>query len=82
MERVLRAALPEVDIAIIAHGGVGRLLLRHLRGIPISRAMDHPGEGGGNRFVFTDPERQVLSGWQSIDDYLGHPAIARTAAGV
>ena len=49
------------DIAIIAHGGVGALLLCHLRQVPISRAEDQPGQGGGNVFSFdagdpsTDP---------------------------
>lgn len=65
--RVLRTAPPVGDIAIIAHGGVGTLLMCHLRGVPITRAMDQPGGGGGNRFVFTDPERQVLSGWEPIE---------------
>ncbi len=67
--RVLRAAPPAVDVAIIAHGGVGTLLLCHLRGIAISRAMDQPGGGGGggNRFAFSDPDGVTLSGWQPIE---------------
>jgi broad specificity phosphatase PhoE len=38
------------DIAIISHGGVGALLLCNLKGAPISRSEDQPGEGGGNVF--------------------------------
>ncbi|WP_431285143.1 histidine phosphatase family protein [Humitalea sp. 24SJ18S-53] len=67
VDRVLLAVPPGGDVAIIAHGGVGTLLLCHLRGVAISRALDQPGTGGGNRFVFTDPGRLVLSAWQPIE---------------
>ncbi len=36
------------DIAILAHGGVGALLLAHLRGEPISRRHDQPPGHGGH----------------------------------
>ena len=65
--RLLAQAAPEGDIAIVAHGGVGALLLCHLTGAPISRAADQPGEGGGNRFVFTLPGWRLASGWMPID---------------
>jgi broad specificity phosphatase PhoE len=35
------------DLAIVAHGGVGALLLDALRRLPISRGLDQPGRGGG-----------------------------------
>lgn len=69
--RVVAAAPPEGDIALIAHGGVGALLLCHLTGAPISRAADQPGEGGGNRFVFTLPGWTPVGGWQPIEAAAG-----------
>jgi broad specificity phosphatase PhoE len=58
---------PPVNIAIIAHGGVGALLMCKLKGVPISRAEDQPGEGGGNFFVFRRADRALLQGWRPID---------------
>jgi broad specificity phosphatase PhoE len=40
------------DLAIVAHGGVGALLIAALKQLPISRTLDQPGGGGGNYFVF------------------------------
>jgi len=56
------------DIAIVSHGGVGALLLCHLKGVPISRAEDQPGGGGGNVFSFDMTSRQLLSGWRRIEE--------------
>ncbi|WP_051229216.1 histidine phosphatase family protein [Pleomorphomonas oryzae] len=53
-------------IAIVSHGGVGTLLLCHLTGSAISRAMDQPGSGGGNSFAFDRATRSVLYGWRDI----------------
>jgi broad specificity phosphatase PhoE len=58
---------PPVNIAIIAHGGVGALLMCKLKGVPISRAEDQPGEGGGNFFVFRRNNRALLQGWRPVD---------------
>jgi broad specificity phosphatase PhoE len=66
IDGILKAA-PPVNIAVVAHGGVGALLLCRLKGIPISRAEDQPGEGGGNFFVFRRDDRALLQGWRSID---------------
>ena len=55
------------DIAIVAHGGVGALLLCHLAGEPISRAADQPGNAGGNYFVFDRTSRKLLHRWRPID---------------
>jgi hypothetical protein len=43
-------AAPHVNMAVVAHGGVGALLLCRLKGVPISRAEDQPGEGGRQLF--------------------------------
>lgn len=74
VEEVLARA-PAGDVAIVAHGGVGALLLAHLAARPISRAEDQPGEGGGNAFAFARQEwgqggqqgRALLWGWRPID---------------
>ena len=56
------------DVAIIAHGGVGALLLCHLKHVPISRAEDQPGQGGGNVFSFDAATRRLVLGWRRIED--------------
>ena len=55
------------DVAIVSHGGVGALLLSHLKCGPISRADDQPGQGGGNFYTFDAATCRLLSGWHSID---------------
>ena len=57
------------DIAIVAHGGVGTLLLCHLREDAISRAHDQPPNNGGNYFAFDAITRRVRHGWRQIDIY-------------
>ncbi|WP_203073707.1 histidine phosphatase family protein [Falsiroseomonas ponticola] len=66
VERVLAMA-PPGDIAIIAHGAVGALLLCRLKGVPISRAEDQPGRGGGNLFTFDRASRALRHGWRPIE---------------
>ena len=62
------AAAPAGDVAIVSHGGVGALLLCHIKKVPISREADQPGAGGGNRFSFDRLTWQLGSGWQLIDE--------------
>jgi broad specificity phosphatase PhoE len=66
VDAVLRDS-PEGEVAIIAHGGVGTLLLSHLKGQPISRSLDQPRQGC--RYVF-DRERRVLlsEGWEPLPE--------------
>lgn len=61
------AASPPGPLAIVSHGGVGTLLLCHLRGVPIGRQHDQPPNGGGNHFSFEARTRQLHHGWQPID---------------
>ncbi len=68
VERVIAEPKGEGDIAIVSHGGVGTLLLCHFKGVPISRAEDQPGAGGGNCFSFDASEHRLLSGWRDIED--------------
>ena len=59
------ATVPGADaMAVVAHGGVGALLLCHLKGVPISRRADQPGNGGGNVYTFDAATRALLSGWR------------------
>lgn len=54
------------DIAIIAHGGVGALLLCHLLREPIARRHDQA-PGGGNYLTLEVATRRLLQGWQPIE---------------
>jgi broad specificity phosphatase PhoE len=56
------------DLAIVSHGGVGTLLLCHLRGEAISRAHDQPRNNGGNYFAFDIATRRLRHGWRAIDE--------------
>jgi broad specificity phosphatase PhoE len=67
MRDVLRAA-PEGDVAVVSHGGVGALLLCHLRGEPITRAADQPAGCGGHVLCFDRDDWTPRHGWRSIDD--------------
>jgi broad specificity phosphatase PhoE len=68
VEHVISLAATEGDIAIVSHGGVGALLLCHLKGVSISRSEDQPGDGGGNVYSFDGSDRRLLSGWRGIED--------------
>lgn len=52
------------DIAFVAHGGVGTLLLCHLLGHSIDRSLDQPFQG--HVFTFDVATRTVLTRWQPI----------------
>jgi broad specificity phosphatase PhoE len=68
VEHVISMAAIDGDIAIVSHGGVGALLLCHLKGVPITRREDQPGGGGGNVYSFAGSDRRLLSGWRRIED--------------
>ncbi len=68
VKRVASLAPAQGDVAIISHGGVGALLLCHLRGEAISRNADQPGGGGGNVFSFDAESLQLKSGWRRIEE--------------
>ena len=62
------------DIAILAHGGVGALLLCDILGVPISRMHDQPGIGGGNLFSFDAVSWRLRHGWRDIGiSFSTHP---------
>jgi broad specificity phosphatase PhoE len=64
---VLSAKPVDGDVAIVAHGGTGTLLLCHLSGVPIGRDRDQPPTSGGNYFAFDLMIFRLLHGWRSID---------------
>jgi broad specificity phosphatase PhoE len=52
------------DTAIVAHGGVGTLLLCHLSNLPISR--DHDQSSQGHYWSYSTRTQSMLHGWRSI----------------
>ncbi|TWI41946.1 histidine phosphatase family protein [Mesorhizobium tianshanense] len=54
------------DLAFIAHGGVGTLLLCKLLDAPISRSRDQPSQG--HFFAFDLQSCQIIHEWRSIDE--------------
>jgi broad specificity phosphatase PhoE len=68
VQRAIAGAPSGGDVAIVSHGGVGALLLCHLKNVPISRTEDQPGNGGGHVFSFGAASRRLLSGWHRIED--------------
>lgn len=58
------ARSPDGDVAIVAHGGVGTLLLCRLLGEPIDRRRDQPFQG--HVFSFDRSSRAVIQPWQPI----------------
>jgi broad specificity phosphatase PhoE len=64
---VLTAKPVDGDVAIVAHGGTGTLLLCHLAGVSISRDRDQPRTNGGNYFAFDLKTFRLLHDWRSID---------------
>lgn len=59
---------PEGDIAIVSHGGVGTLLLAHLKGARDARPFAQPHGGGGCYFVIDRERMTLLEGWRIIDE--------------
>ena len=66
VSEILENDRSEGDIAIVAHGGVGALLLCKLSQVDISRKFDQPGEGGGNFFKFGYPGFDLTQSWTPI----------------
>ena len=59
--------VPAGDVAVVAHGGVGALLLCHLLGLPISRAADQPPGSGGHVLAFNRATWAIRHSWRPID---------------
>ena len=65
--RDVLAAAPPGNVAIVSHGGVGALLLCHLRSVPISRAADQPPGTGGHVVTFDRVDGTIQREWTPID---------------
>lgn len=52
------------DVAVVAHGGVGTLMLCQLLGVPVGRALDQPGQGSW--YAFEQVSGVVHHGWRRI----------------
>lgn len=53
------------DVAVVAHGGVGTLLLCHLLGVDVDRRHDQPGQG--SYFRFDARARRPAHGWRRLE---------------
>jgi broad specificity phosphatase PhoE len=62
---IIKNSKTQKDIVVISHGGVGTMLLCHLKNIPISQSEDQPSQG--HYFVFEAVSRALIHGWQPID---------------
>jgi broad specificity phosphatase PhoE len=67
VKRVLAIEGLKSPVAIVAHGGVGALLLCALLRAPITRSKDQPGSEGGNYFCFDGASWTLEHEWRSID---------------
>jgi len=63
IERVL-SAHTKGDVAVVAHGGVGTLLLCRCLGVPISRSLDQPFQG--HFWTLDRDTRSIVHGWRPI----------------
>jgi broad specificity phosphatase PhoE len=55
------------DVLFVGHGAVGTLLMCHLLGVPITRALDQP-HGGGNVFCWGATTGRLLHQWLALED--------------
>jgi broad specificity phosphatase PhoE len=67
VETVLAATPEGLDVAVVAHGAIGALLICALEGLAITRAQDQPPGGGGHLFPFDRRTRLLRHGWVPFD---------------
>jgi broad specificity phosphatase PhoE len=67
LARIACTAPGSSPIVVVSHGGVGTLLLCHLKRSPISRQEEQPGTAGGHYLLFQEPEGTLVHGWTPID---------------
>lgn len=67
IKEIARVEDSQARIAVIAHGGVGALLLTSLMARPISMDQEQPGQTGGNFFTFECERWVPVSGWRPVD---------------
>lgn len=68
MRRLARDEPTRGDIVVVAHGGVGELLMAHLQGVAIG-GHAKPQHSGGGCWIEIDRDRfSLLAGWTNIPD--------------
>jgi broad specificity phosphatase PhoE len=75
VRRIARQCEAPGDIAIVAHGGVGSLLLAHLNGTEMALPFAQPHGGGGCYFLIDRDRFTLVEGWSVMDADV--PASAR-----
>jgi broad specificity phosphatase PhoE len=65
VEGIISRSSPGANIAVVGHGGVGTLLLNHIKGTGITQADAPPGQG--YYFAFSLEDKQLLHPWKPID---------------
>jgi broad specificity phosphatase PhoE len=63
----IAASPPAGDIAIVAHGGVGTLLIARLQGVRTARDCAQPHGGGGCFFLIDRDRFALVQGWSVIE---------------
>jgi broad specificity phosphatase PhoE len=65
---IARQDLTAGDVAVVAHGGVGALLLAHLQGEPIRPGFGQPHPKGGCFLTLDRTTLALREGWRTIED--------------
>ena len=68
MQRLARDEPTRGDIVVVAHGGVGELLMAHLQGVAIGAAEKPQHAGGGCWIEIDKDEFSLLAGWRNVPD--------------
>ncbi|MDO8322643.1 MAG: histidine phosphatase family protein [Phenylobacterium sp.] len=68
MQRLARDEPTRGDIVVVAHGGVGELLMAHLQDVAIGAA-EKPQHAGGGCWIEIDKDGfSLLAGWRNVPD--------------
>jgi broad specificity phosphatase PhoE len=70
IDRVLQASDGEGLVLVVAHGGVGRLLMAHLQGVEIGEESRPPLESGGCWLAIDRDTRRLAQDWRTLEDGL------------
>jgi broad specificity phosphatase PhoE len=68
LQAIIRQDLTTGDIAVVAHGGVGALLLAHLKNEPVGMGFSQPHGTGGCFLTLDRTDLALREGWRVMDD--------------
>ena len=68
LRRLARDEPTRGDVVVVAHGGVGRLLMAHLEDVEIGAESQPSHPGGGCWFAIDRETFRVLGGWSNLPD--------------